>query len=63
MKTENQKHEQASEVRPLKWRRFRLTLLFTFTALVATTIATTLVVNRIAKEIAENSVIRSVEEK
>lgn len=44
-------------------RKYRLTLLFALTALVAITITTTLVVNRIASEIAESSVIGSVEEK
>lgn len=65
MKTENQKHEKGlpSKVKPLKWRKFRLTFLFAFTALVAITITTTAVVNRIASEIAESSVIRNFEEK
>ena len=35
MKTESQKHENGlpSEVKPLKWRKFRLTFLFAFTAI------------------------------
>ena len=45
-----------------RWiRKYRLTLLFAITALAAITITTTLVLNRVASENAESSVIRSAE--
>ena len=64
MKTENQKHDQGmlSKVKPLKWSKFRLTFLFAFTAIVAISLVTTLVVNRIASEIAMSNLIMDAEE-
>jgi len=64
MKTENQKQEPGllSEVKPVNCRKFRLTLLFALAAIISITITTTLVVNRVAAEMAESSVIRSAEE-
>ena len=64
MRTENQKHEQGmlSKVKPVKWRKFQLTSLFAFTAIVAISLVTTLVVNRIASEIAMSNLIMDAEE-